>query len=165
MKEKRIAFENMKAAIFDMDGTLTDSMPLWKNIGVKYLESLGITPKEDLFSALKTLSLEESAAYFQKEYGINKTVQEILDGANGLLRHAYEHTVPLKPGVTELLEKLGIPSELLGEISLPGTLVGTFTKEIEEKVGFSSKVIFCPSHDTASAVAACPMAENSLFSL
>lgn len=106
MNEKRIAFENMKAAIFDMDGTLTDSMPLWKNIGVKYLESQGITPKEDLFSALKTLTLEESAAYFQKEYGINKTVQEILDGANDLLKYAYNNTIPLKPGVPELLEKL-----------------------------------------------------------
>ncbi|MBE6032641.1 MAG: HAD family phosphatase [Clostridiales bacterium] len=112
MKETRIDFTNMKGAIFDMDGTLTDSMPLWKNIGHAYLVSQGITPKEDLFSALKTLTLEESAAYFQKEYGINKTVPEILAGANDLLRDAYGHTVPLKPGAKDLLKKMkqhGIP--------------------------------------------------------
>ncbi len=62
-----------------------------------------------------------------------------------------------------LLEKLGIKKELFGPLSLPGEKVGDLKKEIEEQVGFSAEVIFCPSHDTASAVAACPMEEESIF--
>lgn len=63
----------------------------------------------------------------------------------------------------ELLEMLGIQKELFGALSLPGEKVGDLKKEIEEQVGFSAEVIFCPSHDTASAVAACPMEEGSIF--
>ncbi len=62
-----------------------------------------------------------------------------------------------------LLEKLEIDSALFGTLSLPGEKVGDLKKEIEEQVGFAAEVIFCPSHDTASAVAACPMEEGSIF--
>lgn len=63
----------------------------------------------------------------------------------------------------EIIERLGFKKSLFGELNLPTTYVGNFTDEIKEKVGFDSKVIFCPSHDTASAVAACPIDENSVF--
>ncbi len=63
----------------------------------------------------------------------------------------------------EICAKLGINAEVFGELNLPSTYIGTFTEEIKEKVGFDAKVIFCPSHDTASAVAACPVDENSVF--
>ena len=59
--------------------------------------------------------------------------------------------------------KLGINADIFGELNLPSTYIGNFTDEIKEKVGFDAKVIFCPSHDTASAVAACPVDENSVF--
>lgn len=63
----------------------------------------------------------------------------------------------------EICEKLGINANLFGELNLPSTYIGNFTEEIKAKVGFDAKVIFCPSHDTASAVAACPVDENSVF--
>ncbi|MBQ3075840.1 MAG: rhamnulokinase, partial [Clostridia bacterium] len=63
----------------------------------------------------------------------------------------------------ELLDRLGIDKKLFGELSLPGEKVGDLKKEISEQVGFQAEVIFCPSHDTASAVAACPMEEGSVF--
>lgn len=63
----------------------------------------------------------------------------------------------------EVIEKLGFKKSLFGELNLPGTYIGNFTDEIKEKVGFDAKVIFCPSHDTASAVAACPIDEKSIF--
>ena len=62
-----------------------------------------------------------------------------------------------------ICSKLGINADIFGELNLPSTYIGNFTDEIKEKVGFDSKVIFCPSHDTASAVAACPVDENSVF--
>ena len=63
----------------------------------------------------------------------------------------------------DVCERLGIDPTLFGELNLPATYIGNFTEETREKVGFDAKVIFCPSHDTASAVAACPIDENAVF--
>ncbi len=60
----------------------------------------------------------------------------------------------------ELLDKLGIPRKLFGEITTPGTPVGNLKPEVKELVGFDCMVIAPASHDTASAVAAVPSAEK-----
>ena len=63
----------------------------------------------------------------------------------------------------EICECLGIEKTLFGELNTPSTFIGVFTKELEAQVGFNAKVVFAPSHDTASAVASCPIDENSVF--
>ncbi len=63
----------------------------------------------------------------------------------------------------DIITALGLPERLFGELNLPASKIGEFTKEIEAQIGFNSVVIFAPSHDTASAVAACPMGENDLY--
>lgn len=63
----------------------------------------------------------------------------------------------------EVCELLGINADIFGELNLPSSYIGNFTDDVKEKVGFDAKVIFCPSHDTASAVAACPVDDNSVF--
>lgn len=63
----------------------------------------------------------------------------------------------------DIINALGLPQKLFGEISLPSSLIGSFTEEVKDYVGFDSTVIFAPSHDTASAVAACPMSGNDLY--
>lgn len=63
----------------------------------------------------------------------------------------------------EILSTLGIPKYIFSELSLPSTEVGDFTKELQHKVGFNAKVVLCPSHDTASAVAACPIDDESVY--
>ncbi len=62
-----------------------------------------------------------------------------------------------------IIEKLGYKKSLFGQLNLPGTVIGDFSEKIQNEVGFNAKVIFCPSHDTASAVAACPIDEKSVF--
>lgn len=62
-----------------------------------------------------------------------------------------------------LIKKLGLPQKLFGGLSLPCTEVGHFTREIADEIGFDCTVIHCPSHDTASAVAACPIGDDSLY--
>ncbi len=62
-----------------------------------------------------------------------------------------------------ILNKLGIKDDIFGDILMPGDLIGGFTDEMQKLCGFNSKVMFCPSHDTASAVAACPLKENSAY--
>ena len=63
----------------------------------------------------------------------------------------------------DIINGIGINTELFLPLSLPGTEVGKFSKAIEERVGFSSTVLLAPSHDTASAVAACPISDNSVY--
>ncbi len=57
----------------------------------------------------------------------------------------------------ELIERLGLPAELFGELSQPGTVVGEFRKEVSEEVGYCATVILPATHDTASAVLAAPL--------
>ena len=64
---------------------------------------------------------------------------------------------------TEILERLGIPTALLLPLSLPSSVVGELTTEIQQEVGFNATVLLCPSHDTASAVAACPLDDCSAY--
>ena len=63
----------------------------------------------------------------------------------------------------ELLDALGYPKEIFSSLSLPTAVVGNFKNEIKEEVGFDSTVVFCPSHDTASAVAACPIDDETVY--
>lgn len=63
----------------------------------------------------------------------------------------------------DVIERLGLPKKLFGEICPPSTLVGHFTDEVKARVGFDAEVVFCPAHDTAAAVAACPTDEKSVF--
>ena len=64
----------------------------------------------------------------------------------------------------ELIEKLGFPKNIFQKISMPGTCVGTLTKEVKKMVGFDCKVVLPPSHDTASAVLAIPgESENACY--
>ena len=65
----------IKGAIFDIDGTLLDSMPIWENAGARYLATLGIKAKPDLKERLDALSLPEGAIYMTKRvwpFGISR---------------------------------------------------------------------------------------------
>ena len=63
----------------------------------------------------------------------------------------------------DLIKELGIKETIFNPVSQPGDIVGNFTDEIEKYVGFNSSVVFAPSHDTASAVAACNLYGHGMF--
>ena len=92
-------------AIFDMDGTLVNSMPAWNRVGVDYLESKGITPPQELFSKIKAMTLIESARYFQS-LGAGEEAQQIVDKMNAIMAEHYKKDIPLCLGAAEYLEKL-----------------------------------------------------------
>jgi len=96
----------LKACIFDLDGTLLDSMPVWRNLGINYLKSQNIVPPENIKEILKPLSLLQAAQYFRKELGIGYTDNEIITQINRMLEHQYFYNIKEKPGVIEFLEKL-----------------------------------------------------------
>ena len=64
---------------------------------------------------------------------------------------------------SEIISVLGLPKELFGTLNTPSSFVGDLSADIQKAVGFNSTVLFAPSHDTASAVCACPMADNDLY--
>ena len=96
----------IRGAIFDVDGTLLDSMFIWDTIGETYLRSIGYQPKENLNETFKNMSLHQAARYYQTEYGVTRSIDQIMDGVNAMLERYYRFEVPLKPGVAELLERL-----------------------------------------------------------
>lgn len=63
----------------------------------------------------------------------------------------------------ELIGRLGYPERLFPPLKTPGDSIGHFSDAMKEFAGFDAEVVFCPSHDTASAVAACNMGENDLY--
>lgn len=63
----------------------------------------------------------------------------------------------------EILNKLGLPNHLFGEISNPGTIVGDLTKELQEELGGNAKVVLCASHDTGSAFESVEVEEDSII--
>ena len=93
----------IKGAIFDLDGTLLDSMFIWDTIGEEYLRSLGKEPHEDLKATFMTLTLEEAAEYYREHYGVTLSVKEIVDGVNSMVEETYRTKVTLKPGISEYL--------------------------------------------------------------
>lgn len=96
----------IKGAIFDLDGTILDSMFIWDTIGEDYLRSLGIEPKENLKETFKTFTLEQAAQYYRENYGVTLSVNEIVDGVNKMVERYYAETVKLKPCVEVFLQKL-----------------------------------------------------------
>lgn len=93
-------------AIFDLDGTLLDSMPIWESLGETYLKDKGIEPKEGLREVLRPMSLVQSAEYFRSNYGVRESVEEICGDINHLIQDYYFDTVKPKPGVMDFLEHL-----------------------------------------------------------
>jgi len=63
----------------------------------------------------------------------------------------------------DIIDALGYPRHLFGELSRPGTAVGELKPEIVKEVGYSCQVVLPATHDTASAVAACPAEGNALY--
>lgn len=95
----------MRGAIFDVDGTLLDSMSIWDTIGTDYLRSIGYEPRENLNEVFKNMSLYQAARYYQSEYGVTLSVDEMMGGVNAMLERYYRFEAPLKKGVIELLEQ------------------------------------------------------------
>ncbi len=101
-----------KAAVFDIDGTILDSMTVWRNIASRYLAGRGITPEEDLEEKIAPMHLAQGSAYLKERYLLPESAEEISEAVLSMGRRAYETEVTLKRGAHEFLQMLsdrGIP--------------------------------------------------------
>ena len=94
-------------AIFDMDGTLVDSMPYWENLATEFLGNKGVqTISPDILEQIKPMTMTESAALFIHEYGLPGTAESVAAEMNTMMDEHYRKDIPLKPGAAAYLEAL-----------------------------------------------------------
>ena len=98
--------QNIKAVIFDMDGTLIDSMWLWKSIDIEYLKKHGYELPDDLQKAIEGKSFTETAQYFKERFQIKDSVEEIKAEWNRMAAEYYKQKVTMKEAALAFLQSL-----------------------------------------------------------
>ena len=98
--------KDIKGVIFDLDGTLLDSMWIWKQIDIEYLSEHNIEMPEDLQSCIEGMSFTETAVYFKETFAIPDSLDKIKADWNDMAMDKYRYEVTTKPGVVEFLKEL-----------------------------------------------------------
>lgn len=96
-----------RCAIFDMDGTLVDSMGYWQQLGREFLLSKGVTGDlEEVLQRTIPMTMLESAELFCQEFDLSGTAEEIAAEMNAAMEDHYRSDIPLKSGTAAYLERL-----------------------------------------------------------
>ena len=96
----------MKHYLFDFDGTLVDSMPVYAQIMKGILDDHGVAYGDDIIKIITPLGLPDTAVYFQQTMGVPRTPQELLSHMHASMIDAYTHRVPAKKNVVSVLHEL-----------------------------------------------------------
>ena len=110
-QEQPIEFilQNMKCAVFDMDGTILDSMPMWTRVGNIFLREHGLSEDDTLWHKMKPLTLFQCAEYIQSHYALDvscNSVEQIYSALNAITFREYSTRLELKDGAREMLSEL-----------------------------------------------------------
>ena len=135
---QRVRQELLKkdAVIFDLDGTLVDSMWMWKAIDIEYLRRYGHECPDFLQREIEGMSFSETAVYFKETFRLPDTVEEIIAEWMDMVLDQYQNRVPMKPGLKDFLKyvhekgiRLGIASSNHADLvraALEGHKIGDF---------------------------------------
>lgn len=105
-KNTNAMLEGIQAVIFDLDGTLIDSMWMWRQIDIDYLARHGHELPADLQDSIEGMSFSETAVYFKERFSLSDSLEVIKADWNQMAYDIYVNEVPLKPGVLEFLQYL-----------------------------------------------------------
>ncbi len=117
---------DFEAAIFDLDGTLLDSMWVWEKIDIDFLDKRGFTVPVDYVTEITSKTFRETAEYTIDLFGLDETPEQIMSEWNQMAIDMYSNYVFLKPNAREYLLflkeqgiKLGTATSLPGMLSEP----------------------------------------------
>ena len=98
--------KNIKGVIFDLDGTLLDSMHIWSDIGLLFLKNKGIEAPDGIEDEFVKMSMVQAAEYYIKNIDPTATVIDIVNEVNSLVQGFYFNEVIKKDGVEDFLKFL-----------------------------------------------------------
>lgn len=96
----------IKGAIFDLDGTLLDSLWVWRDVDINFLGKRNITVSDEYVKAICTMGFEGAADYTIEQFGLDETPEEVIAEWFALAVEEYSDHVELKPGAKEYLSYL-----------------------------------------------------------
>ena len=102
----KISGQTVKGIIFDVDGTLLDTVEIWVTASSRYVRSQGLVPEPGLDESLFSMSMEEAAVYLSSHYVPEKEPRRIIEEVNQMLVRYYREEAPLRNGAAELLRWL-----------------------------------------------------------
>ena len=120
---------NIEAIIFDVDGTIADSMWMWKQIDIEYLGRFGIELPSDLQKNIEGMSFRETAHYFKEHFSISDSVEKMMSDWNAMAANKYRYEIPLKEGVLTFFD----------ECRRRGVYLGIVTSNSAELLGYLLK--------------------------
>lgn len=95
--------ENIRGAIFDMDGTLLDSMWLWESIDSEYLDKKNIPFTIELKNTIQNMTFTETAKYLKNKFNLTENIDEIQKEWYTMVFNKYSNNIRLKPGARDFL--------------------------------------------------------------
>ncbi|HEY9574257.1 MAG TPA: HAD family phosphatase [Lachnospiraceae bacterium] len=99
-------FKNIEAVIFDLDGTLIDSMGVWREIDIEFLGDRGIALPQNLQKEIEGLSFDETARYFKSHFLLEESTEEMKKIWLSMAFEKYSKQIALKEGVKDFLKRL-----------------------------------------------------------
>ena len=111
--DSTIIMKKFKAAIFDMDGTLLDTMYIWRHLAPEYLRKNNIAVPDDLTDQLAIMGIGRAVTFLIENFNIKIAPEELHREIIGILADYYRHHAIFKPGAEEFLQKMqarGIPT-------------------------------------------------------
>ena len=96
----------MKAAIFDVDGTILDTMPMWATLAQDYLKTKGVIASNEINIRMLSFTVPQAAGYMKEEYGLELSAETIEYEIQKMAEDFYRFSAPLKDGILDAIEFL-----------------------------------------------------------